>query len=242
MAKWSLPAVLSGLHNNIENELKIGRAALNHPTDKGDAAETVWLEMLNLYLPKRYRAAKAHVVDSNGKFSQQIDVLVFDQQYSPFIFNFKGSGVVPAESVYAVFEVKPTIDSEEIRYAQDKINSVRELHRTSLPIPNAGGKPYEPKTPFPILGGLLTFESEWKKPPLGDSLLKALNAELRGRLDLGCVASHGYFGRDDEGNYTISPQPKAATAFLFELIARLQTMATVPMIDVRAYAKWLTEE
>jgi hypothetical protein len=88
------------------------------------------------------------------------------------------------------------------------------------------------------LGGLLTFESDWQ-PSLGDSLLNALNAKHRGRLDLGCVASHGLFGSDAEGNYTISLQPKAATAFLFELIARLQSMATVPMIDVRAYAKWL---
>ena len=32
---------------------------------------------------------------------------------------------------------------------------------------------------------------------------------------------------------------KPATAFLFELIARLQSIATVPMIDIRAYAKWL---
>ena len=32
---------------------------------------------------------------------------------------------------------------------------------------------------------------------------------------------------------------KPATAFLFELIARLQDVATVPMIDVRAYASWL---
>ena len=31
----------------------------------------------------------------------------------------------------------------------------------------------------------------------------------------------------------------AATAFLFELIARLQALATVPMIDIRAYAAWL---
>jgi hypothetical protein len=31
-----------------------------------------------------------------------------------------------------------------------------------------------------------------------------------------------------------------ATAFLFELIARLQSSATVPMIDIRAYAQWLT--
>ena len=240
MAEWSLPEIFASLHNQIENELIIGREALNHPTDKGDAAETVWLEMLSLYLPKRYRAAKAHVVDSNGKFSQQIDVVVFDRQYSPFIFNFKGSTVVPAESIYAVFEVKPTIDSEAIRYAQDKVNSVRALHRTSMPIPNAGGKPYEPKTPFPILGGLLTFESDWKKPPLGDTLLNNLITHHPGRLDLGCVASHGLFSNDAEGNYTISLQPKAATAFLFELIARLQTMATVPMIDVRAYARWLT--
>jgi hypothetical protein len=88
MAERSLPELLAGLHINIENQLKIGRAALNHPTDKGDAAEAVWLEMLSLYLPKRYQAAKAHVVDSNGKFSEQIDVLVFDHQYSPFIFSF----------------------------------------------------------------------------------------------------------------------------------------------------------
>jgi hypothetical protein len=32
---------------------------------------------------------------------------------------------------------------------------------------------------------------------------------------------------------------KPATAFLFELIARLQEQATVPMIDIRAYGRWL---
>jgi hypothetical protein len=130
MAEWSLPELLSGLHNNIENQLKIGRAALNHPTDKGDAAEAVWLEMLSLYLPKRYRAAKAHVVDSNGKFSEQIDVLVFDRQYSPFIFSFWGSTVVPAESVYAVFEVKQTINLET--YAMRKQKSLAYVIYTVL--------------------------------------------------------------------------------------------------------------
>jgi hypothetical protein len=238
MSEWSLPELLASLHNNIENQLKIGRAALNHPTDKGDAAEAVWLEMLSLYLPQRYQAAKAHVVDSKGNFSQQIDVLVFDRQYSPFIFTFRGSTVVPAESIYAIFEVKQTINSANISYAHDKIASVRSLDRTSLAIPHAGGT-YPPKPLAPILGGLLTFESDWQ-PPLGDSLLNALNTDHPGRLDLGCVASHGLFSNDTEGTYTILPKPKAATAFLFELIARLQTMATVPMIDVRAYARWLT--
>jgi hypothetical protein len=56
---------------------------------------------------------------------------------------------------------------------------------------------------------------------------------------LGCVAAHGIFFRD-QGETAIVPTGRAATAFLLELIARLQTVATVPMIDVRAYARFLS--
>jgi hypothetical protein len=38
----------------------------------------------------------------------------------------------------------------------------------------------------------------------------------------------------------MTPGSTAATAFLLDLIARLQEIATVPMIDTRAYARWLT--
>jgi len=34
---------------------------------------------------------------------------------------------------------------------------------------------------------------------------------------------------------------RPATAFLFNLISRLQFSGTVPMIDVQAYARWLTK-
>jgi hypothetical protein len=60
------------------------------------------------------------------------------------------------------------------------------------------------------------------------------------RLDIGCVAAHGLFYREELGSYIILPHAKAGTAFLLELIARLQTSATVPMIDIRAYARHLT--
>ena len=56
---------------------------------------------------------------------------------------------------------------------------------------------------------------------------------------MGCVAAHGIFFRD-QGETAIVPTGRAATAFLLELIARLQTVATVPMIDVRAYARFLS--
>ena len=237
-ATWSLPKVLAGLHDDIEKRLEIARRTFGHPVAKGDASEEVWLELLKTYLPQRYQAAKAFVVDSKGAFSEQIDVLVFDRQYTPFIFKFKGQTIVPAEGVYAAFEAKQTITAGIIEYAQTKIASVRRLHRTSLPIPHAGGT-YPPK-PLPyIFGGLLSFESKWK-PGLGKPLLDALGqGEPERRLDIGCVAAHGMFTCSTTGCHAISPLSKPATAFLLELIALLQSSATVPMIDVRAYARWL---
>ncbi len=235
---WSLPELLAGLHDNIEQRLKTTRKTMGHPVTKGDASENVWIDLLQNYLPQRYRIEKAHVIDSNNLPSEQMDVVVFDRQYSPFIFDCEGQKIIPAESVYAVFEAKQSINAGEVDYAQRKVASVRRLHRTSLPIPHAGGT-YPPKDLPHIIGGLLTFESDWT-PALGQSLSDALcGSDKEGRLDLGCVAAHGMFGCDDRGCYLVTPQGKPAAAFLLELIARLQNSATVPMIDVRAYTRWL---
>ena len=240
MSQWSLPQLLAGLHDDIERRLEIARKTFGHPGTKGNASENVWLQLFQTYLPERYQAANAHVVDSLGAFSQQIDVVLFDRQYSPFILRHEGQIIVPAERVYAVFEAKQTLDAGEIKYTQEKVASVRKLHRTSLPIPHAGGT-YPPKPLPSIIGGLLTFQSAWN-PPLGQPLMDALaGGDPEGRLDIGCAAAHGMFGCDAKVCYSIAPHSKPATAFLFELIARLQGGATVPMIDIRAYANWLTK-
>ena len=241
MSEWSLSQLLASLHEDIQQRLATVRKTIKHPGSKGDASENVWIAMLDLYLPKRYQTAKAHVVDSQGNFSEQIDVVVFDRQYSPFIFTYAGQTIIPAESVHAVFEAKQTADAALVRYAQDKVASVRRLHRTSLPIPHAGGV-YPPKPLIPILGGLLTFESEWS-PALGTPFANALKAGMGERqLDIGCVASHGHFFRNPvSSSYIFESESKAATAFLFKLISRLQFSGTVPMIDIEAYAKWLVK-
>jgi len=241
MSNWSLSVLLSSLHEDIQKRLEISRKALGHPVDKGDASEKIWLELLQKYLPNRYQAASACVVDSNGKFSDQIDVVVFDRQYSPFILSYENSLIIPAESVYAVFEVKQKISAEYIKYASKKIESVRGLHRTSLPIPYAKGT-YPAKELIPILGGILTFESNWI-PALGKPLINALEKiDENNRLNLGCVAAHGCFSYNSTNtSYEICNGKKPATTFLFNLISSLQFSGTVPMIDIQAYAKWLND-
>ncbi|MCY3701542.1 MAG: hypothetical protein OXG16_02525 [Rhodospirillales bacterium] len=240
MKQWSLATLLADLHKDIQSKLERARETIGHPGEKGDLSEKIWLELFQEYLPARYQADKAHVVDCFGMFSDQIDVVIFDRQYSPFIFKFKDSTVVPAESVYAVFEAKQTMDASLVAYAQEKIASVQSLHRTSLPIPHAGGE-YPPKRPFHILGGMLTFESEWS-PPFGKALIRALDKDPNQVLDLGCVASHGFFYQDRKSKqYTFDTDGKPATGFLFRLISELQFAGTVPMIDVAAYASSLKE-
>lgn len=241
MADWSLSQLLESLHEDIQQELEIVRKSFGHPGTKGDASEQVWLDLFRKYLPKRYQAEKAFVVDSNGKFSDQIDVVVFDRQYSPFIFHYKEQVIVPSESVYALFEAKQTINVDLVNYAQKKVESVRCLHRTSLPIPHAGGV-YPAKIPPHIYGGILTLESDWK-PAFGQPLSDALSRGTKeGRLDFGCIAVHGYFSLDqDTDHYETHVVGKAATGFLFKLISHLQFSGTVPMIDIQAYANWLTE-
>jgi hypothetical protein len=241
MTEWSLSTLLSSLHDDIQQRLARVRQSFGHPGTKGDASENVWISMLETYLPKRYQAAKAHVVDSLGNFSQQIDVVIFDRQYSPFIFTYENETIIPAESVYGVFEAKQTANASLVAYAQEKVASVRRLHRTSLPIPYAKGV-YPAKPLIPILGGLLTFESEWN-PALGPPFERALIADQGdGKLDLGCVASHGHFFFDQANSgYSFVNENKPATAFLFKLISQLQFSGTVPMIDVEAYGQWLTK-
>jgi len=239
MSGWSLEVLLGTLHDDIANRLIQARKSFGHPVVKGDASEGIWRELLGKYLPQRYAVASAHVVDSKGAFSEQLDVVVFDRQYSPFVLNYEGQQVLPAESVYAAFEAKQTINAAQIEYAHKKLASVRALHRTSLPIPTANGLA-NPKPPQPILGGLLTLDSDWS-PPLGEPFLEALAKGGEGVLDLGCCAAHGAFFLKADKTVEVNVGKKAATAFLLELIAQLQGLATVPMMDVRAYAAWLAK-
>ena len=70
MTDWSLSQLLAGLHDDIRQRLETVRKSFGHSVTKGDASEKVWLELLETYLPQRYQAATAHVVDSKDTFSR----------------------------------------------------------------------------------------------------------------------------------------------------------------------------
>jgi hypothetical protein len=216
-----------------------------HPVAKGDVGELNWEGALNSrnggkgFLPGRYAVSSAFIIDANGQTSEQIDLVVHDAHFCPLFFEAGGHCFIPAESVYAVFEVKPELSRENILYAGGKAASVRALRRTSVPIVHAGGT-FAPREPFQILAGLLAKKSGWS-PPFGESLNDALTElEPWARLDFGATATDGAFEVSYE---TGRPELLASDAdaglmfFLSHLYTRLQQLGTVTAIDLAAYAR-----
>ncbi len=237
-----LSCLFAGLQKQMIAKLTTNREAILHPGTKGDATELCWIQILNEYLPKRYESAKAFVLDADGNLSDQIDVVIFDRQYSPFLFNQDGACYVPAESVYAVLEVKQDLSKEEIEYAGTKAASVRCLRRTSARIPHAGGT-FEPRTQFPIMSGILTLGNTWK-PPFGESFEEVMaGLPANKRVDLGCSLQFGAFDAkyyDDRVPKIEKDEKNILIFFFLRLLSRLQILGTVPAIDISEYAKFLT--
>ena len=71
----------------MQTSLNVNRMHIGHPGSKGDATEQRWIDFLRTYLPNRYKVDKAIVIDSTGNVSEQMDVVIYDAIYTPFIFN-----------------------------------------------------------------------------------------------------------------------------------------------------------
>jgi hypothetical protein len=240
-----IETLLYSLQESLTASLSSIRTAVTHPGAKGDASEENWIAFFKAHLPNRYQADKAFVIDSDGQCSDQIDVVIYDRQYTPMLFNRDGQRFMPAESVYAVFEVKQDMSREHIQYAGAKAASVRRLRRTSAAIPHAGGQ-YQPRALFQIVAGLLTYDSGWS-PAFGTPFMKVLKqGSEQERIDIGVAASAGAFDAQYSGDGTpsvrLADRSVALTFFFFSLLDRLQKLGTVSAIDYSAYSAVLARE
>ncbi len=231
-AQLNLTEVFHRVQQEMLAQLAVGRL-FEHASAAGAATEHHWLELFDRYLPKRYRATPAFVIDSLGARSRQIDIAIFDNLYSPLLFPHASGFHIPAESVYAVFEVKPTFSRQWLQDAAEKAASVRGLHRTSVPV-IAGGARRSAIRPQPILAGLLATGSVWTPATFTPNLRRTM-ASLNYPLDLGCSLDHGSF--EYQRTLRISRQDESLIFFIIRLIERLRAMGTAPAADLMLYAR-----
>lgn len=259
-----LRELYTGLQKQMVASLNVNREFISHPGSKGDATEQHWIHFLRTYLPDRYKVDKAIVIDSTCNVSEQMDIVIYDGMYTPFIFNQDGFLYIPAESVYAVFEVKQDVRGN-IDYAAKKVESVRKLKRTSLAMVSAG-TPMPARTLTKIIGGILTTTNSYSD---FDTIKKQLD-KLKGyrTLDMGCFCDSGSFYVDYEEmiptpeeidpkknieenrkyiaqlyesrkvkGINFSDKDVSLFTFFLQLVSYLKSIGTVPAIDINEYLK-----
>lgn len=255
--KINISHLFNGLQKQMIAQLNTNREFIEHPGSKGDSLENTWIEWLRKYLPNRYCIDKAIIIDSKGNLSHQIDLVIYDQHYTPFVFTQNGIHYIPAEGVYAVFEVKPELTKGYIEYAGEKIESVRKLYRTSTNIIDRGKK-YEPRSLTKILGGILCSVSTIKNDTI-EKHLKSLTGLQT--IDLGCSIDGGcfyidykndedlnindfndriieYYENREYESTTFSKSDKSLVTLFLQLMRYLQqSIGTVAAIDLNAYSQ-----
>lgn len=224
----------------LRTQLKLAEFSITHDGKRGDVAEHHFISILRRFLPSRYQVDSAIVIDSQGRTSDQIDVVIYDRQYTPTLLDQQQHKYIPAEAVYAALEVKPEINKPYLDYAGKKIASVRRLHRTSAAITDIRGI-NSPNAHKPILGGILAAKVGWTDG-LGASFL-ANHGELTPECGLQCglAVDGGSFDLfAGPGTFTFGPTENGLIFFLFRLLNQLRVMGTVPAIDGNAYAEQFT--
>lgn len=243
--KPSIRDLLLAKQAEMEAALSANRMIMPHEGEKGAAAELRWREMLSLYLPRRYSVSSGFVVDHGSGVSEQIDIIVHDAQYSPFLFQAGTSCFVPAESVYAIFDAKQDITKAMIDATGEKVASVRRLKRTSGKIHhNAGVSDGKDPAKQHILGGILAVTAKWKDP-FGHSFQKALRGLQPGHhLDLGVALSHGAFevGVAPADGVITYEKATALVGFFMALMRKLQPLATALAMDLDVWSEELRSD
>lgn len=245
---------LSEMYKEIQIEMMSSlnlSSPIPNPTMKGDATEYDWINFFSKYLPKRYSVDRGIIIDSNGDTSKQIDIIIYDTQYSYFVFNKYNEKnktlMIPAESVYAVFEVKQSLNNANMEDAEEKAKSVRKLNRTSAPIRHAGGN-YPPKKLHEISAGLLTTKFGWNSQ-IQDNVIEKLRSEGHDeRLDLVCsidcctvsVNTNTFivdYKKEKKYDIEFCDEEHSLIFLLLSLLKKLQDIGTAPAIDFEAYRK-----
>ncbi|WP_059040663.1 DUF6602 domain-containing protein [Paenibacillus rubinfantis] len=236
--KVNMKELFLDMQQEMLAKLNSMRRHVTHAPTKGAAVERSWIEFLSNYLPNWYCVDTAFVVDHTGTRSDQIDLVIYDQQYSPFVFLHDGVKFIPAESVYAIFEIKQALNKPHIEYAAGKAESVRALKRTSVPIVHAGGT-YPPRPVFDIVAGLITTSSDWS-PPFGKSFHDVMGTlKPWQRLNIGCALDSGSFLLKPDGTFDTSTPEEALIFYFIKLFTQLQNLGTVPAMDIDLYSRAL---
>lgn len=96
-------------YRRMEEELvtQLNYEVNNHHGTAGGNREEIWKSFFERIIPKKFNIARSvFIIDSEGKVSKEVDIAIYDEQYTPYIFNYGLIKFIPIEAVSAVVQCK----------------------------------------------------------------------------------------------------------------------------------------
>lgn len=95
-------------YKNLEHELVTQLSyEVAHNVTTGTNREEIWVDFFKRIIPKKFKIARSvFIIDSNSNCSKEVDIAIYDEQYTPYIFNYGNIKFIPIEAVAAVVQCK----------------------------------------------------------------------------------------------------------------------------------------
>lgn len=115
------------LEKKIVNELFFG---ITHGAITGHYREKIWGKMFKKIIPRKFVIEQSVcIIDSEGNVSNEVDLAIFDEMYTPYVFRHETLKFIPIEAVVAVIECKSK--SMKLEKLKDWAESIERLQTSN---------------------------------------------------------------------------------------------------------------
>lgn len=108
--------------------LSTARKVIRHQGVKGSSNENLLKNLLIKVVPKKYKIALNSIIqDSDGNQSNEVDIIIYSDDFLPPFFLGEDVGFLPIECVKYAIEVKTTLTKTELKTTIEKFKNLKKL-------------------------------------------------------------------------------------------------------------------
>ena len=246
--------ILEEFSKNIRSQILVDfktSELFEHNLLKGQNNESILIERLRTYLPKKYSLTTGKLFDSENNRSDEIDIIIYDNFHNSEIISLKRASLVPVEISFAVISVKTKLTKPElVGYRKKKgcicnIKTAKQLKKINgLPL-NLGSTKAE-FSYAPTIGIIFAYDS----PPIFTVAKNFIignrneSIEKNEQIDFICIFNKGIIINDKQNDRikiisSSENEDEKYKTFLNFIMMLMSHLNSMPMttLDLSGYLK-----
>ncbi|MGC1375946.1 MAG: DUF6602 domain-containing protein [Anaerolineales bacterium] len=174
-------------HSQVLSAKSSALEVIHHDGDRGAEREDLLSELLTPLLPEKIGIGRGEIMATNGNWSKQEDLILYDKLNCPRLFVGSRSQIFPIESVATIIEVKTSLGTKEIQDATKNISEAKMLSKSGMSTHiSSGSIGFGP--PTPVLGCLFAYRLNLKPETFYQKWIESqLSIPPEQRINLVCI-------------------------------------------------------